>query len=217
MKDKEFLPTKLKYDECFAKLILEEYFSDRYVDLQLQDKPDLFDGKNDIGIEVVRAVDQDRNEAMMLWAKMPEKNPQQQKRAIERMKQLGEEYQEGMKLWKPVDYPLNLKDSPLQHFIKAVGKKVDKLNQNQYKECDRYDLFVYSSIYIQPELLSELFEQIKVINNKEKKYSFIYFYGQKTIVEFDFIYNKYMLKNDERQTDLANMAWKMVNKEKTNE
>lgn len=45
MKDKEVLHTKLKYDECFAKLILEEYFSDRYGDLQLQDKPDLFDRK----------------------------------------------------------------------------------------------------------------------------------------------------------------------------
>ena len=210
MKNKEVLHTKLKYDECFAKLILEEYFSDRYGDLQLQDKPDLFDRKNNIGIEVVRAVDGRRNEAMMLWTKMPEKNPQQQKRAIERMEQLGEEYQEGIKSWKPVSYPLNLKDSPLQHFIKAVEKKVDKLNQNLYKECSRYDLFVNSSIYIQPELLSELLEQIKSINCREKRYSFIYFYGQKTIVEFDFVHNKYTLKKDGRHADLVNMAWEMV-------
>ena len=79
MKDKEVLHTKLKYDECYAKLILEEYFSDRYGDLQLQDKPDLFDVENNIGIEVVLAVDEKRNEAMTLWAKMPEKNSQQQK------------------------------------------------------------------------------------------------------------------------------------------
>lgn len=210
MKDKEVLHTELKYDECFAKLILEEYFSDRYGDLQLQDKPDLFDRKNNIGIEVVRAVDERRNEAMMLWTKMPEKNSQQQKRAIERMEQLGEEYQEGIKSWKPVSYLLNLKDSPLQHFIKAVKKKVDKLNQNLYKECSRYDLFVNSSIYIQPELLSELFEQIKSINCREKRYSFVYFYGQKTIVEFDFVYNKYTPKKDSRQADLVNMAREMV-------
>lgn len=210
MKDKEVLHTKLKYDECFAKLILEEYFSDKYSDLQLQDKPDLFDRKNNIGIEVVRAVDKDRNEAMMLWTKMPEKNSQQQKRAIERMEQRGEEYQEGIKSWEPVSYPLNLKDSPLQHFIKAVEKKVDKLNKNLYKECSRYDLFVNSSIYIQPELLSELFEQIKSINCREKRYSFVYFYGQKTIVEFDFVHNKYTPKKDSRQADLVNMAWEMV-------
>lgn len=210
MKDKEVLHTKLKYDECFAKLILEEYFSDKYSDLQLQDKPDLFDRKNNIGIEVVRAVDKDRNEAMMLWTKMPEKNSQQQKRAIERIEQRGEEYQEGIKSWEPVSYPLNLKDSPLQHFIKAVEKKVDKLNKNLYKECSRYDLFVNSSIYIQPELLSELFEQIKSINCREKRYSFVYFYGQKTIVEFDFVHNKYTPKKDSRQADLVNMAWEMV-------
>lgn len=210
MKDKEVLHTKLRYDECFAKLILEEYFSDKYSDLQLQDKPDLFDRKNNIGIEVVRAVDECRNEAMMLWTKMPEKNSQQQKRAIERMEQRGEEYQEGIKSWKPVSYPLNLQKSPLQDFIKAVEKKVDKLNQNLYKECSRYDLFVNSSIYIQPELLSESFEQIKSINCREKRYSFVYFYGQKTIVEFDFVHNKYTLKKDSRQADLVNMAWEMV-------
>lgn len=202
--------TKRKYDECFAKLILEEYFSDRYGDLQLQDKPDLFDVENNIGIEVVLAVDEKRNEAMTLWAKIPEKNPQQQKRAIERMEQLGEEYQEGFKSWKPVSYPLNLQKSPLQDFIKAVEKKVDKLNQNLYKECDRYDLFVNSSIYIQPELLSELFEQIKSINNKGKKYSFMYFYGQKTIVEFDFIHNKYSVSNDEKQAELVKHARELV-------
>lgn len=214
MKDKKVLHTKLRYDECFAKLILEEYFSDKYSDLQLQDKPDLFDRKNNIGIEVVRAVDECRNEAMMLWTKMPEKNSQQQKRAIERMEQRGEEYQEGIKSWEPVSYPLNLKDSPLKDFIKAVEKKVDKLNKNLYKECSRYDLFVNSSIYIQPELLSELFEQIKSINCREKRYSFVYFYGQKTIVEFDFVYNKYTPKKDSRQADLVNMAWEMVEKGK---
>ena len=126
------------------------------------------------------------------------------------MEQLGEEYQEGIKSWKLVSYPLNLQKSPLQDFIKAVEKKVDKLNQNLYKECSRYDLFVNSSIYIQPELLSELFEQIKSINCREKRYSFVYFYGQKTIVEFDFVYNKYTPKKDSRQADLVNMARKMV-------
>lgn len=202
--------TKRKYDECFAKLILEEYFSDRYGDLQLQDKPDLFDVENNIGIEVVLAVDEKRNEAMTLWAKIPEKNPQQQKRAIERMKQLGEEYQGGVQCWSSVEYPYDLSRSPLQLFVKALVKKANLLNKNQYKECDRYDLFVNSSIYIQPELLSELFEQIKSINNKGKKYSFIYFYWQKTIVEFDFIHNKYSVSNDEKQAELVKHARELV-------
>lgn len=210
MKDKEVLRTKRKYDECFAKLILEEYFSDRYGDLQLQDKPDLFDRKNNIGIEVVRAVDKDRNEAMMLWVKMPEKNPQQQKRAIERMEQLGEEYQGGFQCWSSVEYPYELSRSPLQLFVKALAKKVNLLNKNQYKECDRYDLFVNSELYIQHELLSELFEQIKGVNNKAKKFSFVYLYGQQTIVEFDFIHNKYSVSKDEKQTELVRHARELV-------
>lgn len=210
MKDRKIFHTKLNCDECFAKLILEEYFSDRYGDLQLQDKPDLFDRKNNIGIEVVRAVDKDRNEAMMLWTKMPEKTPKQQEGAKKRMLELGEKYQDGIMTWSPVDYPLDLHKSPLHRVVEVVIAKVDKLNQNLYKECSRYDLFVNSSIYIQPELLSELFEQIKSINCREKRYSFVYFYGQKTIVEFDFVHNKYTLKKDSRQADLVNMAWEMV-------
>lgn len=202
--------TKRKYDECFAKVVIEEYFFGRYGYLQLQDKPDLLDVENNIGIEVVLAVDEKRNEAMALWAKMPEKTPKQQEGAKKRMLELGEKYQDGIMTWSPVDYPLDLHKSPLHRVVEVVIDKVDKLNDNQYKKCDRYDLFINSSIYIQSELLPSLFETIKGVNNKEKIYSFIYFYGQKTIVEFDFVHNKYTLKKDSRQADLVNMAWEMV-------
>lgn len=202
--------TKRKYDECFAKVVIEEYFFGRYGYLQLQDKPDLFDVENNIGIEVVLAVDEKRNEAMTLWAKMPEKTPKQQEGAKKRMLELGEKYHDGIMTWSPVDYPLDLHKSPLHRVVEVVIAKVDKLNDNQYKKCDRYDLFINSSIYIQSELLPSLFETIKGINNKEKIYSIIYLYGQKTIVEFDFDHNRYTIQKDDKQSDLVDMARKLV-------
>lgn len=50
--------TKRRFSECCAKVVLETYFNDRYCDLLLSDKPDLFDEKNKIGVEVIEAVDE---------------------------------------------------------------------------------------------------------------------------------------------------------------
>ena len=59
--------TKLDYDECCAKLILEELFSKRYGQLTLADKPDLQgDG---VGIEVTIANDPKMQEALGNWEK----------------------------------------------------------------------------------------------------------------------------------------------------
>ena len=42
--------TKLDYDECYAKIVLEKFFPDQYENLQISDKPDLRDISNNIGI-----------------------------------------------------------------------------------------------------------------------------------------------------------------------
>lgn len=48
--------TKHKYDECFAKIVLEEFFPNKYKNLIIKDKPDLVDESSNIGIEVVNAI-----------------------------------------------------------------------------------------------------------------------------------------------------------------
>ncbi len=53
--------TKLNYDECCAKLILEELFPKRYHKLALSDKPDL--QGEEVGIEVTIANNQKMEEA----------------------------------------------------------------------------------------------------------------------------------------------------------
>ena len=41
--------TKLRYDECFAKIVLERFFPNAYNDLLLSDRPDLRDNKKASG------------------------------------------------------------------------------------------------------------------------------------------------------------------------
>lgn len=45
------------YEEIYAKLILEYYFKNYYFDLIHDDKPDLFNEKESLGIEVTCGVD----------------------------------------------------------------------------------------------------------------------------------------------------------------
>ena len=47
--------TKVNYDEVFAKLLLEEIFSEEFKNLKISDKPDLHDLDSGIGIEVTRS------------------------------------------------------------------------------------------------------------------------------------------------------------------
>lgn len=196
--------TKRRFSECFAKVVLETYFNDRYCDLLLSDKPDLFDEKNKIGVEVVEAVDKREREAQTLWVEMPKKTAQQQERAKERMKQLGEEYQGDVQKWSSVEYPYNLEKSPLQIVIRGMKGKIKKLLK--YTECEKYDLFVFSCLYIQEEMMPKLFAKLKELNCGEKTFSVVYLYGQKTMVKFNFETDNYVISKDDNQFEISERA-----------
>lgn len=84
--------TKLDYDECYAKVILEKFYPDRYVDLLLDDKPDLRDTSNGIGIEVTSAIPQNEQEAMSLACEIPYLEKEKQDKRIAYLKKKGYNY-----------------------------------------------------------------------------------------------------------------------------
>ena len=91
IRENELLPphTKLSYDECYAKLILEKFFPNKYENLQLSDKPDLRDLKHNIGIEVTSAIPKEEQEALNLAAMIPYVDEQAQERRRKRLKKMG--------------------------------------------------------------------------------------------------------------------------------
>lgn len=206
--------TKRRFSECFAKVVLETYFNDRYCDLLLSDKPDLFDEKNKIGVEVMEAVDERKREAQTLWDEMPNKTEKQQERAKERMKQLGEEYQGGIQSWSSVEYPYNLENSPLQIVIRGMKGKIKKLLK--YTECEKYDLFIFSCLYIQEEMMPRLFTKLKELNHGEKTFSVVFLYGQKTMVKFNFETDNYIISKDENQFEISERANQLLKYGETN-
>ncbi len=131
--------TKIDYNECCAKLILEELFPDRYSNLLLADKPDL-QGSN-VGIEVTIANDPKMQEALNDWIKAYYcTDPKLQHRYIERMQQLGVTYTGGVQAWPTVPPTFSLTKE-------AAEKKILKLKSGNYRFFQRYELFIFTDIW----------------------------------------------------------------------
>lgn len=131
--------TKLDYDECCAKLILEELFPERYAQLTLADKPDL--QRQDVGIEVTVANDPKMQEALNNWIKANSDTDEGKKtRHVARMAQLGVTYTGGVQAWPG--------GSPTFRWVKtAVERKIEKLKNGHYRCFPRYELFVFTDTW----------------------------------------------------------------------
>lgn len=160
--------TRLDYDECCAKLVLEELFPERYGQLTLADKPDL-QGK-DVGIEVTIADDPKMLDAINNWTKANyDTDDEQKKRHIERMAQLGVTYTGGVQAWPGY--------APSFGWVKtAVEKKIKKLRNGHYKHFPRYELFVFTDtwfwegiveqakLYLFSDVVASMFKTIYVLS-----------------------------------------------------
>ena len=144
--------TKYKYEECFAKIILEHLFPQRYIDLKIEDRPDLQDLEHQIGVEVTSAVPPEDREASSLWTSTVymDDGPQK-KRNIDRLAQLGVHYTGGVQVWPSKSYQTDsLENSPYWALIQSFSDKIQKLNQGHYAKLNQYDLFVHSELFIWP-------------------------------------------------------------------
>lgn len=204
--------TKLDYYECYAKVILEDLFADRYGVLDISDKPDLQNNEKDIGIEVTSADSPEHREAVKLWYTMPFVSKEKQKSNKERMKQLGVEYQGGIQTWPVVSYSdSEIAGYPIEYFLNVVDKKAKKLNEGGYKSFSSYDLFVYSEIYVSKALLPKIKERLEIINCADKKFSKIYLCAQEKFINFDMQGNTFnMVFIDDKQYGYAIKAREMV-------
>ncbi|MCR5090390.1 MAG: hypothetical protein K6C08_12880 [Oscillospiraceae bacterium] len=131
--------TRLDYDECCAKLILEELLPERYAQLELADKPDL--QGQDVGIEVTVANDPKMQEALNNWIKAnSDTNEEMKALHVARMAQLGVIYTGGVQSLPG--------GSPTFQWVKtAVERKIEKLKNGHYSHFPRYELFVITGTW----------------------------------------------------------------------
>lgn len=154
--------TKLDYNECCAKLILEELFPNRYHDLLIADKPDL-QGSN-VGIEVTIANDQKRQEALSNWVKANNcQDANARKNYIDRMAQLGVKYTGGVQGWPGLSPSFELTK-------KAIETKILKLNSGKYKSFSRYELFIFTDTWYHDTVIEDAKKYIfsNIVRNNYK-------------------------------------------------
>ena len=183
--------TRLDYDECYAKLVLEKFFPEEYQNLTISDRPDLRDEQHNIGIEVTSAIPQQEQEAVMLACEIPYLPEKDQKRRIEYLKRKGHQYtQYGMShpgrsyTWAGLDLP-PIEITFCADFLSAVSKKMDKLNNGKYATLSRYNLFVNSELLIEDWMPPKILDWLVSHSVQEKKYSTIYLLGLNGLFLFD--------------------------------
>lgn len=207
--------TQKRFDEYFAKAVLEYCFPKRFTDLRIADKPDLHYG-NEIGIEVTNCTPGDVREGFVRCRRVQACGELASNCDLERIKQLkAVQITERGLIWNQGTYTENIENSPLQTFIDAVACKVEKLNNPNanYAELKSYELFVNSALDIADstgiwKTLSQLLSRIAQINIQARKFDFVYLTTiNQSLVIFDmkqgFAYIKHLYNRLEQMGKIA--------------
>lgn len=158
------------FDEFFAKVVLEECFSEKFSDLQISDKPDLRFGDK-IGIEVTNCMPKDAVEEFVLWRKKKIEGAQ----TPPRMKRPKVVHLIDKRLvWNQGIYKDDIDNSPIKDFIDAIKKKLDRLKN--YEEMQSYELFVNSALDVSDfKQINAILDRLICLNeNRTKKFEKIY-------------------------------------------
>lgn len=180
--------TKLSYEECYAKIILETLFPERYNNLAIADKPDLRDPSDTVGIEVTSATPSQKKESERLWYTMPYVTPQAAERNKERMEQLGVPYTGGVQAWPAIVYHTGcFEESPFVGIVDVFNIKLKKLNCGRYADLERYDLYIEAEWHLDTELLPEILARITKLNSAPRSFHFVYLACVNGVCSFDLV------------------------------
>lgn len=206
-----------RFNEYFAKVILENYFPNKFQNIEVSDKPDLRYNGNKIGIEVAYCMPNDVSEAFYCIERY-EKAEDIPEKTLKKARKAGITVDEQGVLWNQDSYGDNIaiEKTPIRYFLDMVRQKVDRLNSENanYAEMKSYELFINSPITMPDWFKVETFHALKKINNSEKQYDTIYLLlCEPKLLVFDLKENKYnelQLWNVDRYGKMAKM---LMNKE----
>lgn len=207
IKENEPLPkhTKLDWEECYAKVVLEKIYKDEFGGLKIKDRPDLQDDDNGIGIECTVAIDKRYQEAENLYIDLINGKVTNSDKCKERINQLGGKITEYMLFQSGTDSSTNILD--------ALEIKLKKLKQKNYKIFKHNYLLIRDSIYMREEQIEELQYLIKTIQSKEDiRFDKIYILLNDKLIKLNMIdYTNEIIKIDSStQYELAQKARKIV-------
>lgn len=209
IKEDEPLPkhTKVDWEECYAKVVLEKIYKDEFSGLKIKDRPDLQDDDNGIGIECTVAIDKSSQEAENLYIDLINNKVRNPDKCKERINKLGGKITEYMLFQSGTDSSANILD--------AVKIKLNKLNGDNYRIFKNNCLLIRDSIYMREEQIEELQYLIKILQSKEGisiRFDKIYILLNDKLIKLNMIdYTNEIIKIDScTQYELAQKARKIV-------
>lgn len=215
--------TKLNYDECYAKIVLEKFFPEEYQDLQISDRPDLRAKDGSVGIEVTCAIPQKELEMIALSSDIPYVDKKTKEKRIAYLEKNGYKYSNYVLVYSPNEDQklpkfrhVETRNNFCTDFISAVKNKIRKLNSGSYDLLPRYDLFVQSELYIEEWMLEKLIDKLCLLSVQPHNYTFIYLLALNGLFIFDIASHKYSVKETGKKLwGLGNIAYDMVEKGET--
>lgn len=154
--------TKLDYYECYAKIVLEEMFPERFSNLDIVDKPDLQNKNLDIGIEVTSSVNPMQKKAESEFVKWWNDKNANKKKIESKIKECGAEL---------IDGSLNgvRELDNFDRVYKIIENKRKKLLSDQYKHFGKLYLFIHSYIFADITMQEEALGKMQSICYSETK------------------------------------------------
>lgn len=179
-----------RFNEYFAKAILEYYYNDKYSNLVIADKPDLRDIQHGIGIEVAYSMEQDRMESLFLRSQINLVDESKKVKLQNKLDKIHKKHNnENYEYEYFGDFSKGIENTYLKEIFDCVKSKVEKLNKNcNYDKLDSYELFINSAVPIKEfreefEVLDKLIE----IDVGDCKYSIIHILAQYDLISFDIL------------------------------
>lgn len=208
---------KYRYEECYAKILLERVYPEIYTDLSILDKPDLQNEVLQVGVEVTSAVPSSLREVKACWIKANNTNDMKIKsKYVKRMEQLGYKYTGGMQNWLKEDIEQLYEETSLVDLEISIRSKMKKKDRVGYKELKNMDLYIdamFSFFSINDDDLYELVKNVNVGKNHFRKI-IINVIEDNEIVMIDTDEEKYsVISYDSRQYEYALAALDMIKKE----
>jgi hypothetical protein len=146
--------TKLDYYECYAKIVLEEMFSNRFFDLVIHDKPDLQNEKLSIGIEVTSSINPKQKEAESLYVKWYDQSNEGKEKIEVQIKKCGAKLNNG------ILSGISSHDN-FDRIYTDIKNKIGKLDQ--YRSFVKQYLFIFSDIYSTSDMREKALEEMQHI------------------------------------------------------
>lgn len=184
-----------RFNEYFAKIILENCFPNKFQNIEVSDKPDLRYNGNKIGIEVAYCMPNDVAEAFYCIERY-EKTEDIPEKTLKKARKAGITVDEQGVLWNQDSYGDNIaiEKTPIRYFLDMVRQKVERLNSENadYADMKSYELFINSPITMPNWFKRETFQVLKNINNRKKQYDTIYLLlSEPKLLVFNLKENKY--------------------------